>query len=166
MFLRRAALLWCWPALAWAGPDFSGHWLLDEGASDSMDAVLKLQDVSWALRQVVGGLDNDVQIAQTTEGMTLTFDNLAGDPVQRLRFDGQPHETVNPGGLATTFTCGWEGEALLCAGPSETDEGVKGTVTERRTLSADGQTMTLLVSVTLPGAGSASAKRVFLRQGG
>lgn len=164
--MKRLALfaLLAWPGLALAGPDFSGHWLLDEDASGSMDTVLKLQEVSWAKRQLAETLDNEQRIVQSEAGLTVTFDNLLGDIEQRLVLDGQPHETVNPAGMKSVLSTRWEGEALVASGPMTTDEGLTGTLTERRTLSADGQTMTLVVTVELPGHGSASTTRVFRKR--
>lgn len=151
-------------ALAWAGgPEFSGTWSLDRDASTSMDPVLSLQGVSWALRKAAANLDAESVITQDAAGMTVQFDNFRGKVDQRMVFDGQPHATVNPGGLPTTSSTSWEGAVLVASGPVDAD-GVEATLTERRSLSADGATMTVQVIVQMPDGREAQAKRFFAKQ--
>jgi len=164
LFAVTVALLAAAPALA---ADFSGRWLLDEAASGSMDPILDLQGVGWAQRKLAEGLDAKVTITQTAETLTATYENLAGDPTQVLHFDGKPHESVNPAGLPVTFSARWtQGDAVLVAsGPATTEDGAAGTLTETRSLSADGRTMTIRIEVVAPGGRKATTTRVFRRRG-
>lgn len=161
--MRALLLLFALSTPALAGPDFSGDWVLDEDASQPLDAILKLQDVPWYKRAVAETLDARVTIRQSGDALTLTFDNIAGDAVQELRIGAGPHPTVNPAGMPATLTTRWDGDALVAEGPATTDDGTRGVMTERRTLSADGRTMTLQVTAELPGVGAASTVRVFRR---
>jgi hypothetical protein len=153
-------------APAWADRvDFTGAWKLDEGASDTMEAVLALEDVGWAKRKLVESLDAEVVIQQDAGKLIATFDNLLGDAKQQLFFDGKPHETVNPAGFAATFTTQWlDDRTMVATGPSSGESGSPGTLTETRSLSADGKTMQLVVKVTAADGRSATSKRVFKRQ--
>lgn len=152
------------PAFALAGsPDFSGTWTLSTERSSPMDPILELQDVPWAVRVVAGDLDRNAVIRQQADRMTIHFDNWRGELEQVLLFDGQPHTTVNPAGLPTTFSTRWEGEVLVSEGPADI-EGEQALLRERRTLSADGREMTVVVELTAPSGASASARRVFEKQ--
>jgi len=146
-----------------AAADFSGAWAIDEAASQSMDPVLALQDVSWVKRKLAESMDHEQVAVQTDTGLTITYDNLVGPVVQELFFDGQPHASVNPAGLPTTFIAIWQDEALVATGPVTNDDGREGYLKEHRTLSADGETMTILVTVAVEGAGEATVRRVFRR---
>lgn len=156
------ALLALLSPLAALSADFTGTWRLDDAASQSMDDVLALQDISWAKRKVAGYLDNNVVIVQSSDRMTVTFENVLGSHRQELVFSGQPHQTVNPAGLPTAFASRWVGEELVCTGPTSDGEGLGGVITERRSLSADEQTMILMVTVETGGQ-QATVKRVFRR---
>ena len=151
---------------AWGGdppPDFSGHWLLDAEASGSMDAVLEVQGVSWVKRKLATTLDNEQLLTQSPDGLVIVFDNILGNITQELVFDGRPHTTLNPGGQQVTFSTAWADDhrALTSSGPVVTDDGTVGTLSERRTLSSDGQTMHLQVRVTMATGASATVTRVF-----
>ena len=95
--------------------------------------------------------------------MKITYDNALGQNTQQLFFDGKKHLTKNPAGLDTWLTTTWskDGKALTSTGPSKTEDGLPGTVTEIRTLSADGTTLFLTINLELSNGRSASVKRVF-----
>lgn len=153
-------------SLSWTAPafavDFSGTWALDVNASGSMDPILELQGVSWARRKLAERLDARVRITQVGDRLTAVYDNVLGKQEQVLVFDGMPHETVNPAGIATTFSTSWrDGETrLVSSGPCTSDEGATSTLTETRTLSADGMTLTLMLQVSTADGRKASATRI------
>lgn len=157
-------LTWSMPSLA---VDFSGTWTLDASASGSMDPILELQGVSWAKRKLAERLDAKVIITQAGDRLTAVYDNTLGQQEQVLVFDGKPHQTVNPAGIATTFATTWhDGETrLVSSGPSTSDEGAVGTLTETRSLSSDGQTLTIVVQVTTVDGRKASTTRVLRKVG-
>jgi len=145
--------------------DFSGSWVLDERLSQPMDPIFALQDMSWAVRKAAASFDSKARISQSADRLTVTFDNLLGEQRQELFFDGAPHTTVNPAGVPTTFTSAWaDGVRLVASGSLKSEEGQEGTLTEVRTLSEDGQVMTVRVQVTLSGGETASAARAYRRQ--
>jgi hypothetical protein len=156
--------------VAWAADapaiDFTGHWVLDDSASQSMDPIFSLQGLSWVARKAAATLDNEAVIAQQGDRLVVTFDNITGEARQELFFDGQPHPTVNPAGMATTFTSSWAdgGKALVAVGAVEADDGTTGTLTEYRTLSADGAVMTVALEVAVPDGRKATSSRVYRRQ--
>ena len=154
-----------WPASA-EHPDFTGTWSLDSAASGSMDPIFKLQGISWAKRKVGASLDNEQKVTQTADKITTVFDNLKGTVTQEIYFDGKPHATVNPAGHSVTFTTNWseDGKVLVSTGPTVTEDGINATITEQRSLSADGKTLTLQLEVILTDGRKASTKRVFFRQ--
>ena len=145
--------------------NFSGHWVIDEDASDSMDAILKLQDISWVLRKAAEGLDHEVTIKQEATQLTATFDNLLGNAVQVLVFDGKPHKTQNPAGGEVIWSTSWNDDqtTLISSGPTTT-EGVSAILTEKRSLSADGSQMILAVEVVTSDGQKGKANRIFKRQ--
>ncbi|MFT5681273.1 MAG: hypothetical protein ACI8RZ_002179, partial [Myxococcota bacterium] len=119
--------------------DFTGSWQIDDQLSLSMDPILELQGVSWALRKAAGGFDATASIAQSTDRLSVTFDNFSGVQNQVLLFNGQPHQTVNPAGLPTTLRTTWtEGGTVLVATGLVEAEGQTATLTERRSLSPGG----------------------------
>ena len=146
--------------------DFTGTWALDTAASGSMDPIFKLQGISWAKRKVGAKLDAEQKVTQTADKITTVFNNLKGTITQEMYFDGKPHATVNPAGYPVTFTSHWfeDGKVLVSTGPTVTDQGITATITERRSLSADGKILVLQLEVVLPDGRKASTKRVFLRK--
>jgi len=165
-----ALLLLASPALAGPpepapGVDFSGSWVLDDSLSQPMDPIFALQDLSWAVRKAAASFDSKATITQSADRLTVTFDNLLGEHRQELFFDGAPHTTVNPAGVPTTFSSAWaDGVKLVASGSLKNEEGQEGTLTEVRTLSEDGQVMTVQVQLTLSGGETASAVRAYRRQ--
>jgi hypothetical protein len=117
------------------------------------------------LRKTAEGMDAAASITQSGDRMTVTFDNLRGTHIQELVFDGQPHQTVNPAGMSTTFSTTWTdgGAVLVSSGPLDAD-GQPATLTERRSLSPRGDVMTVEVRIALPDGRSASTRRVYRKQ--
>lgn len=156
------------PSAVWAQqrPDFSGVWMLDAEASGSMDAVFELQGISWIKRKFAAQLDVKQTLTQSDEKLELVFDNLLGTHHQRLYFDGKPHVTVNPGGREVTLSSRWvdNDQVLISTGPTTTEDGAAATITERRSLSANGTILTLHLKLFLDDGREAAARRVFQRQ--
>ena len=159
--LLLGLLLWVQAATA---ADLSGRWVLDAAASERVDAALLLMEVPWAKRKIAEYLDNDCTIQQSGDRLTLTFRNMLGTVEQQLVANGQPVQTVNPAGLPTSWVSAWEGESLVSVGVARDESGQEGELIERRALSADGQTLTLQLTVTIDGQ-SVTIRRVFRRQG-
>lgn len=159
------AMLAIAPSIAWADrPDFSGHWVLDADASDPMDPVFQLQGAPWAMRKIAAGFDDEADIQQHADRLEVIFENLTGTHLQRLHFDSTPHATVNPAGMAMSFTTRWEDEErVLVASGQMTGKHVGTRLEERRSLSADGARMTVLITFTRPDGASASARRIYAR---
>ena len=156
------AVLWLWLVVGLAeAADLSGHWVLDAGASQPIDPILAAQGVSWAKRKAAEYLDTDCTIVQSGERLVLTFRGPLGTVTQTLVADGQPHATVNPAGLPTTWTTSWQGEALVSVGTTQA-EGQQAALTERRTLSADQQVLSLALTLSAGGQ-QTTVQRVFRR---
>jgi hypothetical protein len=166
-FRLAVGLLALWPAtaLSAAPPDFTGSWSIDDAASQPMDPVFEIQGLSWIQRKAAAGFDSTAEITQEPDRLIVRFDNILGKHRQELFFDGAPHATVNPAGIATTFTSKWsdDGVALLAAGTFQLDDGVSCTLSERRTLSADKSHMSVLVEIKRSDGQSASARSSYKR---
>ncbi|MCO4745896.1 MAG: hypothetical protein KC912_13970 [Proteobacteria bacterium] len=164
-----AVFLVMFPARSLAQPaplvDFTGGWQLDHQLSLPMDPLLELQGVPWLLRKVSAGFDATASITQSSDRLSVTFDNFRGVHNQVLLFNGQPHLTVNPAGLPTTLSTTWthDGTVLVATGPVDAD-GRTAVLTERRSLSALGDVMTVDLKLTTPDGQTATTRRVYRKQ--
>lgn len=156
------------PSAIWAQqrPNFSGVWVLDTEASDSMDTLFELQGISWIKRKFATKLDVKQTLTQTDEKLELVFDNILGIHRQVLYFDGKPHVTVNPGGREFTLSSHWidNDQVLISTGPITTEDGAAAMIMERRSLSTNGTILKLLLKLSLNDGREAIAMRVFQRQ--
>jgi len=128
---------------------FSGSWTLDSDASE-----FPQERRGGGERGVFGGggpaaitimqTDNELVIERRIGGQSQTITH---------RLDGSSSENTGPRGGTTTTTSSWDGAALVTAG-SHTVSTSRGELTleiqERRTLSNDGQTMTVASTLTTP----------------
>lgn len=144
------------------GADFSGQWVLDAGASQKLDPIFDMQEVSWAKRKVAETLDSSFTIAQSADRMTITYSNVVGTFNQVLIFDNKPHATKNPAGRTVTLNTQWSGEALVSTGETQVGESGSGVITAHRSLSGDGNIMNMTIKLQSNGQ-SATVKRVFRR---
>ena len=143
------------PAAA-QGPDFSGTWRLDAGASE-------LPDFGGGGRRLFGGGRRGggggglggvatLVIVQTPAMLIIEQQSGRGSRAVTYRLDGEESTSSGPRGAQTTRSH-WDGAALVTEGTQSvsTPRGdFSLEFTEWRTLSADGQTMTVEASRSTP----------------
>ncbi|MCY4662526.1 MAG: hypothetical protein OXF93_22360 [Acidobacteria bacterium] len=149
-------------------PDFSGTWSLDRDASEVRQPggfLGRLARRGFGGERGGGGggfggpgggglgaAAESLVITQTGEDLTIDQWSARGARTLHYRLDGQP--STNPGlrGDVTT-TSQWDGALIVTEGNQEvsTPRGeISIDLVERRSLSADGQTMTVESTRTLP----------------
>jgi hypothetical protein len=128
---------------------FSGSWTLDSDASEFPQE----RRGGGARGRFGGGGPATITIMQTDS--ELVIERRIGGQNQTIshRLDGSSSENTGPRGGTTTTTTSWDDAALVTAG-SQTVSTPRGELTletqERRTLSRDGQTMTVASTLTTP----------------
>ncbi len=157
------------PAAA-QGTDFSGTWRLDADASE-------LPDFGGGGRRLFGGGRRQgggggglggaatLVIVQTPAMLIIEQQSDAGSRAVTYRLDGEESTNSGPRGAQTTVSR-WDGAALVTEGTIEVETRLRDfsiTVTERRTLSADGQTMTIAATRTTP-RGDVDSTLVYRRE--
>ncbi len=75
-----------------ANADLAGTWVLDKDASESVDAMLKAQGVSFVERKVAAGLDVTQTIAVSGDAITLHIVTSKKTEDQALTADGVGRE--------------------------------------------------------------------------
>lgn len=100
----------------------------------------------------LGGAAESLVITQTGETLTIDQWSSRGARTLHYRLDGQPSTNPGPRGEVTT-TSRWDGALIVTEGSQEvsTPRGdFSIDLVERRSLSADGRTMTVASTRTLP----------------
>ena len=156
------------PAAA-QGTDFSGTWRLDADASE-------LPDFGGGGRRLFGGGRRGggggglggaatLVIVQTPAMLIIEQQSDGGSRAVTYRLDGEESTNSGPRGSQTTVSR-WDGAALVTEGTIEVETRLRDfsiAVTERRTLSADGQTMTIAATRTTP-RGDVDSTLVYRRE--
>lgn len=131
--------------------DFSGTWTLDR---DSSDIPERRARGSRGRRGGNGGGGPAATTISHTDG-ELVMEVQLGDQSQKLtyRLDGSTSQNAGPRGGATSTISSWDDAALVTEG-SQTVSTPRGEfvieIQERRTLSNNGQTMTVFSTRTTP----------------
>jgi hypothetical protein len=122
--------------------DLSGTWVLDPSLS-------QLPRAGAAPSQEAGetaGQPLTLVLAQGADSLTITRQGRRGSSTVVLRFDGRETETPGPRGGTLKMRSSWQGATLVSEGRQEM-ETPRGPVTvdlrEERSISADGQTLTV-----------------------
>ncbi|MEL6342996.1 MAG: lipocalin/fatty-acid binding family protein [Myxococcota bacterium] len=121
------------PALA---ADFSGTWILDLSASDSVEPLLKARGVSMVKRKAAASMSVTRIISQSGNSMTVNTVTSAKNETKTYQVDGQTRTVSGDQGSAD-ISHRWDGEVMIT-----TAQSAEGTMTTRRTISADGRTLT------------------------
>ncbi len=128
-------------------PDFSGTWKLDTDRSE----ITAGRGGRRGGRG--GGTPNAMVITQTAT--ELTIEQSAGNQSRTLTYTLEGESSIPAGrGGNMTITSHWDGATLVSEGNQELSFGGRGGITievrEVRSLSADGQTLTVEVTRTTP----------------
>ena len=157
------------PAAA-QGTDFSGTWRLDADASELPDFGGGGRRLFGGGRRAGGGGGGlggapTLVIVQTPAMLIIEQQSDGGSRAVTYRLDGEESTNSGPRGAQTTVSR-WDGAALVTEGTIEVETRLRDfsiTVTERRTLSADGQTMTIAATRTTP-RGDVDSTLVYRRE--
>lgn len=132
-------------------PDFSGTWLLDEDASDSVDPILKAQGVSWFKRKIMGGLKLTQRIRQSGNTLDVTFVTSAKTQQHEWIVDGKPHVRTLDDGREATSTHRFEAGKLVSETTGISKGGDPYTLLATRSLEDGGQTAKVALVCTVKG---------------
>ncbi len=157
------------PAAA-QGTDFSGTWRLDADASELPDFGGGGRRLFGGGRRAGGGGGGlggaaTLVIVQTPAMLIIEQQSDAGSRAVTYRLNGEESTNSGPRGAQTTVSR-WDGAALVTEGTIEVETRLRDfsiAVTERRTLSADGQTMTIAATRTTP-RGDVDSTLVYRRE--
>ena len=157
------------PAAA-QGTDFSGTWRLNADASELPDFGGGGRRLFGGGRRAGGGGGGlggapTLVIVQTPAMLIIEQQSDGGSRAVTYRLDGEESTNSGPRGAQTTVSR-WDGAALVTEGTIEVETRLRDfsiTVTERRTLSADGQTMTIAATRTTP-RGDVDSTLVYRRE--
>ncbi|MGE0552966.1 MAG: hypothetical protein AB7R55_06020 [Gemmatimonadales bacterium] len=148
--------------VAGQAPDFSGHWKLNPEQSDAPPA----RGGGAGGRRGMGMMPTELHVRQSKDQLTID-QQLAGED-RRLVYHLDGKESRNPGmrNSEVVSHARLDAGSLLIEG-SMTFEGPNGTMKidskEVRTLSADGKTMTVVITTTTP-RGEMTRKLVYDKQ--
>ena len=150
-------------SLAWATAPLEGAWVLDPGKSESVEAILEAQGVSWAARKAATSVIPKLQITQDESAVRVTSTTPKGTTTEVFPTDGQPHRTDSPDGQPATWTTRWQGDTLVSTravafGPDKQPA----TLTLSR--SRVGEAMHQRVTLVVEGGATHTALRVFVPQ--
>lgn len=159
-------LLLAGPLLAGSHPDFSGRWLLDSGASQSMDAILAAQGRTWMERKLYDSVSITQVITQTDKELVIVIESSAAPSrTERLNLDGsnQTKETARAGTVTTrTF---WESDTTLTTSTKmKLADGSPADWIIRRSLSDGGQTLVQAVELVAQDGRKYTSRRIFRKQ--
>lgn len=146
-------------AVASAAGDLTGAWILDPDASESVDAMLTAQGVSWAARKVAGNSTPTLRIRHEGGAIHVEATMPRGTSTEVFRADGEPHPTTGPDGATATWTSTWEGDVLVTVQDVTLGGGGGGRLTIRR--SRSGATYVQQVELAITGGETLRARRVF-----
>jgi hypothetical protein len=135
---------------AHAAPDFSGTWVLDVNKSD---LGMNNPAVKAQMKKVV------LIIKQTAT--KLSIERSTGD-VASYNLDGSESVNSLPGGGQSKTTMKWAGDTLVSKTISTTG-GMNTTMTDVRSLSANGKEMVLKISLQMP-SGERKQTLVYAKQ--
>lgn len=139
--------------------DFSGTWVLDLKASDSLDELLKAQGVSWMKRKAIAGLKVTQTVSQTDNQVTIETSSSRGNRSQTLQVDGETREVEQDRGTAQVRH-EWRGDDLQSTSELPKDGGV---LTSVRSLSEDGKTLTQSLILKKSDGSTIEVARIFRR---
>ncbi|MEZ4587284.1 MAG: hypothetical protein R2909_12875 [Gemmatimonadales bacterium] len=152
--------------VAGQAPDFSGHWKLNPEQSDAPPARGGGGGPGGQRGRGMGMMPTELRVRQSKD--QLTIDEQIGDQDRRLVYNLDGKESRTPGmrNSEVVSHARLDAGSLLIDG-SMTFEGPNGTMKidskEVRTLSADGKTMTVVITTTTP-RGEMTRKLVYDKQ--
>lgn len=161
-----ATLLLVGPVLAGVHPDFSGRWLLDSGASQSMDAILAAQGRTWMERKLYDSVSITQVITQTEKELVIVIESSAAPSrTEHLSLDGtnQTKETARAGTVITRTW--WESDKTLTTSTQmKLADGSPADWIIRRSLADEGKTLIQAVELVAQDGRKWTSRRIFRKQ--
>ena len=158
LFALIGALLALTVATPSFAADLSGTWSLDKSASDSPDAFLKAQGVSWIKRKAAAGMDVVLNITQDGNAVTIETVTSAQTKKETIQVDGETR-TVEGDKGAARVQHQWKSDTLVTT--MNTSGKQEATIVTVRALSDDGMTLTQSVTMTKADGTMVTMRRVF-----
>ena len=167
MLIGSLAAFFCPTAAHAAEPaDYNGSWVLDKDASQPMAAILERRGLSWFHRRAAAAMGVTLRTQATLERVTESFEStlLSRDAVMEM--DGVEREEESPLGELLRVRLSWGPEGELQRVTEMTCDGTPCTERSTRRVSDDGQTLTSVLELEVPGEPVLRARRIFRRKGG
>lgn len=152
-----------------ARTDFSGRWSPDFERWQGIERLLDLQDAPWIVRQAIGRVNAVEEITQTDDQLVVEVDVPLPLPgkVQRCPFDNRLRDDQTPLGRPSRSRHYWEdAETLVHVHELEDDAAGPYTLTARRRLDANADTMRIELTASVPGEPDHRALQVYVRDRG
>jgi len=163
--LTSALLLWFAPnaPAAIPRPDFSGHWVVDLEASDSLDSILRLLERSWIERKLASHAEVENVITQTSEVLVIQIKASFYDETERMPIDHEWHERDKPATGEYASRTYWDDQSLITQNRFDLPSGLPALLTVTRRIEP--QTNQLLQTTRLEASGQTlEARRVWQRK--
>ena len=147
-----------------APSSFTGTWVQDTDASDSLDPILKAQGVSWVKRSLASGVSITLTIQDAGDRVQILTRSSAGTSSDaELWLDGQTRSKDTKRGPSQSSSRRLpDGSIVTTARLPE----AKQTVTVRRWVTDGGSVLRQTITVVADGHAPASATLVFRRARG
>jgi len=146
--------------------DFSGRWVPDFERWQGIERLLDLQDAPWIVRQAIGRVNAVEEITQSAEQLVVEVDVPLPLPgkVQRCPFDNRLRDDQTPLGRPSRSRHYWEDDQTVVHVHELEDEvGEPYTLTARRRLTANKDTMHIELVASVPGEPDHHALQVYTR---
>lgn len=138
-----------WSADTVQRPSFNGTWVLDQAASESMDAIMEAQGRSRMERMMAKNMAVTQRITQTEKQITIAVESIASNQTDTLLLDGTIETKETPrAGTVQTFTV-WDsdGKTLVTTVKMKLKDGNPADMIMRRQLIDEGKTMSMKVEL-------------------
>ena len=168
LFLALTPLAWALPKEGSQQPfvDLSGVWVLDKGASESMDAMMAAEGISTLERRVYAHLGVTLKIHQTPALVTINMITSVITELEELKTDGspQPREVFHVGKVTTRTTWADGGRSLRTVTDLKAGDGTPAQGIVNRSLEDNGQTLVQQLTLVLQDGTTIPVKRVYRRK--
>lgn len=153
------------PVLAGSHPDFTGTWVLDLDASESVEPLLAAQGRSWVERKAANSVVITQVVTQTEETITLDVTSVATNRHDELKpgTGWQPSKTDRAESAKTRVLWSEDGQSLITETLMTFEGGEQATMKTTRSMTTDGQTTYMLLEFIKGGVHERS-KRVLRKQ--
>lgn len=143
-------------------PSFTGKWVLDVAASDSMDAIMEAQGRSRMERMMAKNMVVTQNITQTEKQVTVEVESAASNQTEVLLLDGSETTMDTPrAGKVTTYTnWGADGVTLVTHAKMKLKNGESAEMIARRKIIDGGKTLSMKVELHLQNGQVLTANRI------